>query len=173
MTALLSFLGSGAFGSIVGAMFAWLNKRAEIVAQKNKFEHDRDMAKLANDQALAVADKARAQTREVGEQAVAGEEAKAFTASQIAANQKPETAWMEVIMGCVRPLITLYLLVLGTLLASEISGLVGGLNAFDQKELFGLYAGVIDQVFFLLNLTISWWFGARGSSPRGVGRGNK
>ena len=58
MTALLSILTSGAFGSALGSLFQWLNRKTEIAAKKMEYDHDEKMADLQNQQALALADKA-------------------------------------------------------------------------------------------------------------------
>jgi hypothetical protein len=166
MIAIISFLGSGAFGSIIGALFAWLNRREERAVQAEKYKHEQAMVGLQNQQNLLLADKAKEQVREAGQQAVAKAEVDAFAKSQ--ETFRPKTAFMEVVNGVIRPLITIYLLVAGTYIAFEVNTLVGGLKSFDPATLFTLYGSVIDQVFFLLNLTVSWWFGARGSSPRSL-----
>ena len=71
MTALLSILTSGAFGSALGSLFQWLNRKTEIAAKKMEYDHDERMADLQNQQALALADKAKEQVVAAGEQAVA------------------------------------------------------------------------------------------------------
>lgn len=130
------------------------------------------MLTAQNIQALALADKARAQTQTAGEQAVASKEADAFVASQSAATISETTSnsiWVNVstfIRGVIRPLITSYLLAIATYFGYNVGLLVQGLKAFDNAALFTLYAQVINEVFFLTNLAVSWWFGARGSSPR-------
>jgi hypothetical protein len=172
MGTLISFLGSGAFGSLLGSAFAWLNRREERAAQKDKFAHDEAMAKLENDQQIAMANKAIEQTTETGKQVVAAKEADAFTESQKAANTAAVSssptlsAIRDVLNGIVRPVVTLYTLVLATVLSFQIARLVGGLGSLDHAALVTMYAGVIDQIFFLTNLTVSWWFGARGNSTR-------
>ena len=82
MSAILSILGSGAFGSALGSLFQWLNRKAEIQAKAAEYKHAEAMINLQNQQAIALADKAMQQTREQGEQAVAKVEADAFVESQ-------------------------------------------------------------------------------------------
>lgn len=150
ITTIIGFLGSGAFGSIVGAFFGFLNRKGDQA-------HAQAMAALSNEQALALADKAREQVSEAGRQVVAATEASAFVESQKAAIE--QWRW-------VRPVLTCYLVGVMTYLAIGISSIVGGLDAFDKTAMFALYSEVVGQVFFLVNLAVSWWFGARGSSPR-------
>ena len=160
MTALLSILTSGAFGSALGSLFQWLNRKTEIAAKKMEYDHDERMADLQNQQALALADKAKEQVVAAGEQAVAKVEASAFVESQKA----PLTPLSDMLKGWMRASITAYLLVLGTYLAWNIGRLVGGLESLDTEILLPIYTDIIAQVFFLVNLTVSWFFGARGTA---------
>ena len=56
------------------------------------------------------------------------------------------------------------LLLLATFLAMKVGRLVGGLESLDTAVLMPLYADIVAQVFFLVNLAVSWYFGARGTS---------
>ena len=55
-------------------------------------------------------------------------------------------------------------MVLATILTLKVGRLVGGLDSLDPKILVPLYADIIAQVFFLVNLGVSWYFGSRGTS---------
>lgn len=160
MSAILSVLGSGAFGSAIGSLFQWLNRKAEIQAKVAEYKHDEQMATLKNQQDLALADKAREQVVAAGEQAVAKVEADAFVESQKATG----VPISEILKSWVRTGIVCYLLILATFLAAKVGRLVGGLDTLDPKVLMPLYADIICQVFFLVNLAVSWYFGARGTS---------
>lgn len=160
MSAILSILGSGAFGSALGSLFQWLNRKAEIQAKSAEYKHAEAMIDLQNKQAIALADKAMQQTREQGEQAVAKLEADAFVESQKA----PTVPIGEILKSWVRTVIVVYLLLLATFLAMKVGRLVGGLESLDTAVLMPLYADIVAQVFFLVNLSVSWYFGARGTS---------
>ena len=160
MSAILSILGSGAFGSALGSLFQWLNRKAEIQAKAAEYKHDEAMVDLQNKQAIALADKAMQQTREQGEQTVAKLEADAFVESQKA----PTVPIGEILKSWVRTAIVGYLLLLATFLAMKVGRLVGGLESLDTAVLMPLYADIVAQVFFLVNLAVSWYFGARGTS---------
>lgn len=160
MSAILSILGSGAFGSALGSLFQWLNRKAEIQAKSAEYKHAEAMIDLQNKQAIALADKAMQQTREAGEQAVAKVEADAFVESQKA----PTVPIGEILKSWVRTAIVAYLLLLATFLAMKVGKLVGGLESLDTAVLMPLYADIVAQVFFLVNLAVSWYFGARGTS---------
>ena len=160
MSAILSILGSGAFGSALGSLFQWLNRKAEIQAKAAEYKHAEAMIEIGNKQAIALADKAMQQTREQGEQAVAKVEADAFVESQKA----PTVPIGEILKSWVRTAIVGYLLLLATFLAMKVGKLVGGLESLDTAVLMPLYADIVAQVFFLVNLAVSWYFGARGTS---------
>ena len=160
MSAILSILGSGAFGSALGSLFQWLNRKAEIQAKAAEYKHAEAMINLQNQQAIALADKAMQQTREQGEQTVAKLEADAFVESQKA----PTVPIGEILKSWVRTAIVGYLLLLATFLAMKVGRLVGGLESLDTAVLMPLYADIVAQVFFLVNLAVSWYFGARGTS---------
>ena len=160
MSAILSILGSGAFGSALGSLFQWLNRKAEIQAKSAEYKHAEAMIDLQNKQAIALADKATQQTREQGEQTVAKLEADAFVESQKA----PTVPIGEILKSWVRTAIVGYLLLLATFLAMKVGRLVGGLESLDTAVLMPLYADIVAQVFFLVNLAVSWYFGARGTS---------
>lgn len=160
MSAILSILGSGAFGSALGSLFQWLNRKAEIQAKAAEYKHAEAMIEIGNKQAIALADKAMQQTREQGEQTVAKLEADAFVESQKA----PTVPIGEILKSWVRTAIVGYLLLLATFLAMKVGKLVGGLESLDTAVLMPLYADIVAQVFFLVNLAVSWYFGARGTS---------
>lgn len=152
---LFNFLGSGAFGGIIGGLFALFTKREERLSAKDKFAHEQCMAQLANQQQLAMASENRKTIEEQGKQVVAAEEAKAFTVSQEAA--KDQWRW-------VRPFCMFYLLVVASVISWNIARIVGGLPSLDKTEIVELYKMTILEMFALTSLSVSWFFGARGSS---------
>ena len=160
IAAILQILGSGAFGSLIGGILQVWSRKEERASAAEKNRHDEAMFKLQNEQALALADKAREQVREQGEQVVAKVEADAFQESQ----KNTGIAWSELLKSWVRTGIVAWLLFLSTALTFKIGRLVGGLESLDPKVLIPLYADIICQVFFLVNLSVSWYFGSRGTS---------
>lgn len=166
ITTLIGFLGSSAFGSITGSLFAWLNKREERAELKAKHEHEQAMATINNAQALALADKAREGMREAGEQAVYKAEADAFVVSQQAANQKPTGKIAEIIWSSVRPVITLWLLIATTLITIRLGRIIGGFDAIPIVDVLSIWKSVISELLALTGYAVGWWFGARGSSKK-------
>lgn len=154
---LFNFLGSGAFGGILGAVGSWITRREERLQAKDKFAHEQCMAQLANQQQVRMAEEGRKTIEEHGKADVAREEAKAFKESQKGA--KDMWRW-------VRPAVIIYLLVVCTYIWVNVASLVGGLSALGLPQLLTLYASIIDSFFALLMLAVSWLFGARGSSAK-------
>ena len=160
VSAILQILGSGAFGSLIGGITTYFTRKEEraMLAEKNR--HDESMLGLQNQQALALADKAMAKVQVEGEQVVNRIEADAFVESQKATGVPVS----ELLKSWVRTFIVVYLMALATVLTLKVGRLVGGLDSLDPKILVPLYADIIAQVFFLVNLGVSWYFGSRGTS---------
>jgi hypothetical protein len=74
--------------------------------------------------------------------------------------------WVDALRGMMRPAITVYLMVVATILTLRIGALVGGLESLNPKALFALYQDVIQQIVFLTATAVTWWFGSRPSSRR-------
>lgn len=160
VSAILSILGSGAFGSLIGGLMQYFTRREERATAAENNRHAEKMFELQNQQALALADKAREGIRETGEQAVAKVEADAFAESQ----KNTTIPKAELLKSWVRTGIVTWLLLIATVLTFKVGRLVGGLESLETSVLIPLYADIIAQVFFLVNLSVSWYFGSRGTS---------
>lgn len=161
MSAILSILGSSAFGSALGALFQWLNRKEERASLAEKNRHDEAMQTLQNAQAIALAEKQIEAAQEAGKTLVEQEEAKAFTESQ-----KPSqiSAFAEALKSWVRAVIVAYLLVFCTILAWRIDRLVGGFSSLPVADLIEMYKTIIIQAFSLLSFAVGWYYAARGTS---------
>ena len=166
MGTLVSFLGSSVFGSIIGSVSSWAAHREERLLAAEKYKHEAAMATIQNQQQLALGVQAKEQIVVAGEQAVFKAEADAFTASQVAANQKPTSKAAEIIWSAVRPAITAYLLVIMSILGFQLSKIMGGLEAMPLTEIIALYGFIIHETCALTGLAVAWWFGARGTSKK-------
>lgn len=75
-----------------------------------------------------------------------------------------QSPWLRAVDGftaLMRPMITLYLLVVTTYMASCVNEVVDGLNALQPTELVGLYKNIIMSLISLTMTTVGWWFGSR------------
>lgn len=173
MEALLSILTSTGAGGIIGVVGSWLTKREERKNIQLQFERDvklaeirKDEAKIEADHELALADKQIERAQVEGSVAIDQAEVEAFTEGLKEQSKTYGIKAVDGIRGLMRPLITVYLLVIATLLTLKINQLVGGLDSLEMSELKGIYDNVINQMLFLTATAVTWWFGSRPSSQR-------
>mgnify|MGYP006163468995 FL=1 len=173
MEALLSILTSTGAGGIIGVVGSWLTKREERKNTQLQFERDVKLAEIRKDEAkneadheLAIADKQIERAEVEGSLAVGQSEVEAFSKGLKEQNKTYGIKIVDGIRGLMRPLITVYLLVIATLLTLKINELVGGLDSLEMSELKGIYDNVINQMLFLTATAVTWWFGSRPSSQR-------
>ncbi|MDG9670869.1 hypothetical protein ONV78_24230 [Hahella sp. CR1] len=171
---LLALFSSSGLGALVGMFGSWLTKREERKDQQFRLTYELKMATLRKQEAelqynheLALADKQilRADTegrinRDIAETA-------AFKDGLKEQSQTYGMWFVDAIRGLMRPLITVYLLVLATFVTLNISSHLGGVGALSPVELMILYKEAIAQMLFLTTTAVTWWFGSRPSSIRG------
>ena len=126
----------------------------------------KDEAKIEADHELALADKQIERAQVEGSVAIDQAEIEAFTDGLKEQSKNYGIKVVDGIRGLMRPLITVYLLVIATLLTLKINQLVGGLDSLEMSELKGIYDNVINQMLFLTATAVTWWFGSRSSSQR-------
>ncbi|ABC28924.1 hypothetical protein HCH_02094 [Hahella chejuensis KCTC 2396] len=78
--------------------------------------------------------------------------------------------FVDAIRDLMRPLITVYLLILATFVTLNISRHLGGVGALSPVDLMVLYKEAIAQMLFLTTTAVTWWFGSRPSSLRQLKR---
>ncbi len=174
-TILGSILGGGATGllGIIAQRWAdYKNKQLDIELTKTKFEHERDMRR-ADAEIMAQEWAARTKVAEVeaaGKEAVA--DSQAFAASfameptRYSEGVKPTRGqgWvlvaLDAVRGAVRPVLTVYLCVLTTLVYVQARELLAGedLTPDNAIELVRL---VINTILYLTTTCVLWWFGTR------------
>jgi len=170
---ILSVLTSSGFGAITGLVGSFLTKNEERKSDKQKLDHDLEMAKIRKEEAqlefnheLAMADKQieRAQTEGQIQTDIA--EVSAFAKSLDEQKKTYGIKWVDAIRGIMRPLITFYLLGIATFVVVEIWGLSGGLNQIPGEEISSMFKDVISNIMFLVTTAVTWWFGSRPSQPK-------
>ncbi len=164
---------SSAFGAVTGMVGSWLTKREERETLKVQQTHEAKMRELdikeaekEHAQALQLVDKAIDQAEAEGRIASDVAAARAFAASQKAGNQSSGVKVVDAAKTLMRPLITVYLLVIASYLVIEINTITGGLTQLPASALLSLYEQVLDEMIFLTTTAVTWWFGARPSSKR-------
>jgi hypothetical protein len=171
LEAILGIASSSGLGAIVGLFGSYLTKRENRKAAELNNIHEKDMAiiDLQRDaaesaQALQMADKKIEQAQAEAEIASEVSAGVAFNTSQLIANKPSGVAWVDALRSLMRPLITIYLLVIVTFIAYNLHKLLGGLETLEKASLFGLYTHIINQAVFLTVTAVLWWFGSRGTN---------
>ena len=161
-------LSSSGLGAIVGIAGSWLTKREERKSAQLKYDHDRHMAnirvkefELEASHELAIADKQIQRSETEGNIAIDLKETDAFTESLKSMSKSTGIKFVDGIRGMMRPLITIYVLILSTIISMEIGTLIGGLDTIPQGKLISMYRYIIEQLIFLTTVAVTWWFGTR------------
>ena len=178
-----SIFGGGATGllGIVAQRWAdYKNKQLDIELQRTKYEHE---IKLREADAAIMAQEWAARTR-VAEVEAAGREAvadsQAFTASfgmeptRYSEGVKPSRGqgWVLVLLdalrGAVRPVLTVYLCVLTTLVYLQARDLLAGEDGMTAEQALDLVRLVVGTILYLTTTCVLWWFGTRnkGGAPK-------
>lgn len=170
---IMGIASSSGLGVIAGLVGSYFTKREERKLAETMNAHERDMAAIdaqreAADQthSLAMADK-KADLAQI-EGAIASDIAEMDNISEtIRAQSKPSGhPLIDGILRFVRPLITLYLLIVLTIITYKLHTLTGGLENLKDGEIFALYKHIIHQTVFLAVTAVAWWFGSRGAGNK-------
>jgi len=170
LDAILGIASSSGLGAVVGLVGSYLAKREQRKITEMNQSHElligeldlkRDSAEAT--QALLMADKQIEQAEaeaSIQNEVQAGH---AFVASQVAASKSSGSVLVDSVRNLMRPAITIYLLVIVTVITYQLNVLLGGLVSLPVDELYKLYSHVINQAVFLTVTAVLWWFGSRGS----------
>lgn len=155
ITDIASFAGLPVVGSAVGLLGNWLNKKQARTDRALEYEHELKMLELNNrlasdqhERNLTLAD------RKIQEITTHGE-LEGFVESQ-----RVTDGWMEKAKAIVRPLLTLYLVMLTTYMAWSLNTLIAD-NQPALTDTGATYPHIVNTVLFLTTTAITWWFGAR------------
>lgn len=169
---ILGIFTSSGLGAIVGLLGSWLTKREERRTLELKYDFDVKMAELRKSEAemefnheLAIADKQIEKTEIEGEIKVEEAELNAFLEGLKEQQQLYKIKFVDAVRGLMRPVITIYLLIIATYITYKINSHVG-ISAVDKAELLAVFKDTIAQIMFLVTTAIAWWFGSRPSSQR-------
>ena len=167
VSGLSSIIGGGITGLVGAGLTAW----TEYKKQESLFTHEEKMAEL--DQAmtkLELQGRLRiAETESQAHQEVAASKAlqTSYMAdkAQYAVGRKASNSqwfvWVDVVRGLVRPTLTLYMMVVVTLIYWQIMDLVGGIEGLDSTAAYSMLGGVIDSLLYITTTIVLWWFGSR------------
>lgn len=173
LDAIVGIFSSSGLGAIVGLFGSWLTKREERRNAELKYDYEVKMAQIRKQEAelefnheLALADKKMEQAKTEGEIKMDIQEIEALRDSMKEQQMTYGIKFVDALRGMMRPVITIYLLLVASYVAFKIGGYIGGLEAIDTEELVSMYKDTISQVMFLLTTAVTWWFGSRPSSKR-------
>lgn len=171
--AIAGIFSSSGLGAIVGLFGSWLTKREERRNLELKYDFDIKMAEIRKSEAemefnheLAVADKQIERAKTEGEILINKAELDAFAEGLKEQQMNYNIKFVDAIRGLMRPVITVYLLVIATFITYKINAYVGGMDSLDAAELLTMYKETIAQIMFLVTTAVAWWFGSRPSSKR-------
>lgn len=166
MNFLVDIFSSAGLSSIVGLAGGIIQKFVDLKAKRLEYDHDVRMrnqdiaeAKLEMSHQLSMADKQMDIAEVEGEIQIESKEVDAFVESQKSAGKN---SWLTFI----RAGITIFILVVCTVITIIIWNKVGGINSFPADELPLLFNSIIKDLFYLLVMCVSWWFAARDGNLR-------
>ena len=173
LSIILGIFGSGGFGSIVGLVGGYLNRKLDIEGKKidledHKAQREHDLLRQEADRKYMESEYAQkiqvAGIETEGKIEVAGYSA--MENSYGFAAPTPADGWVDKVSKLVRPFITLALLLGTTIIFWQVQQLVDKSAMATQAEVIALYKEVIEWIIFQAGVTIGWWFAMRtGKSP--------
>lgn len=175
LEAIMGVMGSGGLGAIVGVLGSYMTKREERKQKILDNEHALKMGDLQlrelemeQKQQVLMVDKNIDLAEAEGNIQLDAAEIQAFTESQ-----KGGGKWMDIAKSLMRPVITIFLLIVSAIVLYKVGAKVNGLESIPEEELMELYQYIINQVIFLTVTAVTWWFAARPSSTRRTTRAER
>ena len=168
LEAIGSIFGSGALGGLFGMVGSYLQKKEErkLISEQN--EHNLKMAKIDLQESkldrlhtLQLADKQIEETQVEGEIAQDVSDSNAFGESLKAHAKSTGILFVDAVKALMRPLITVYLIIVTTILYFSLSKVINGIEGLDVVVVTGLYKAIINDILFLTVTSVTWWFGSR------------
>lgn len=162
----LALLSSGGFGSIVGLIGGYFNRKLDL--QAKSLDHSHELQKMDKDLAFMQAEFAERGKIAVIEgetaESVAGYEAlkESYSFANPTGNTKVDMA-----SKLIRPVLTLCFFFFTTYIFYEVSMLLQG-NPLTQAELVKLYVTLVEWVLFQAGVSIGWWFAMRPGKTRSI-----
>lgn len=168
MNWLVSIFTSSGFGAVTGLVGGWLAKREARKMEELRYNHEAVMAKFQaeeakaeRDQALALGEQNKQLAEIEGQQRVEEKTVDAFKASMESQGKTTGNALFDFVLRLVRPIITVWLLVLLGGIYGKLDELTGGLESLSAKEQLTLYMTIVDAIIFLTTTAVGWWFASR------------
>lgn len=144
---------TGLVGGIAEKFAAYKTKKLELEAEQKKFEHEVALRKV-DAEIMQQEWAARTKVAEVeGAARIGVEDSKAFAASYLIEPKKYGIKWLDAFRGSIRPALTLYLVVLTSVMYARTKG-----GSVDPML-------VAETILSLTVMSCGWWFGSRDGKP--------
>lgn len=156
---LISLFGggfTGLLGSAIGKYFDFKNKKLNIELEKNKFEHEQVLAQLQYTAQVEVEDSKAFKT------SLENEPKKYYEGTEYTATQRWFALGLDFIRGLVRPVLTIYLCILTTIIYNKANHLLDG-NVILPNMALDLTTQIINTILYLTTTAVCFWFGSRGN----------
>jgi hypothetical protein len=157
MSLILELLGSAGFGSLLGGVFGWLNKKEERAVMQMKLNHEKSMIEAKTASQIQLGKLSIEEAEVVGRLAVEKADALTFKSSQ----KTGEVG--EAVKAFIRPMILLILMYQTYLILDALEKLTGGLTSLSEADILALYKIVILMITGLTSMAVSWYFAQRSS----------
>lgn len=145
---------TGLVGGIAEKVMSYKTKKLELEAEQKRFEHEVALRKV-DAEIMAQEWKARTQVATIEADAAMDVEAsKGFAKSYDLEPKKYGIKWLDAFRGSIRPGLTLYLVVLTSVMYSRTDG-----GKIDPML-------VAETILSLTVMACGWWFGSRGEKPK-------
>ena len=151
---ILGILGSIISGGATGLLGTAIQRYADHKNKKLDFEHQKEMAQIQ----IAIADKEWAGKVDVAD-------SEAFKASLTSEPKLYGTKWLDNLRGSIRPLLTLYLCALTTVIYIKASKLLHA-DLIIPEMAYDVLVQIINTVLYLWTTVTLWWFGTRNKAKQ-------
>lgn len=162
---------SGGLGAIVGLIGGSISRYQQYKMRKIEIEGelkvralDIQESKLERQHNLDMADKEMDLAETEGDIDAQKADLKNLGESLKLATKNTGIAFVDAIRGLMRPLITVFLLILSTWILAQVWNEVGGLESLTPEKLISIFEYMVRQIIFLTVTAVAWWFASRGTN---------
>lgn len=184
---ILGIFGSGGFGSIVGLVGGFMNRKLDLEVKKLELsakaaEREHDLARMDKEKDFMLAE--MGQKNRIADKELEGEKVKADAEVEVAgygalaesykfAAPTPADGLVDKASKAVRPLLTLLFFVFTCIIFWQVQQLVDALQvAPTPEQVLKIYVTLIEWALFQAGVCIGWWFAMRpGRVPALTTRG--
>lgn len=163
--ALVSGGATGLLGSAVSAFTKFKLQKLQNDFEIAKIEKETEQMRMEQETRMAVADIEATTKKETSADSLV-EASYAHDTAAYATGTKARDSkafiFLDFVRGMVRPLLTIYLMVLSTWLTVEVFSILNGLeNAISAEQAYTLVQQAIATILYLTSTIVLWWFGTR------------